>query len=694
VQKQFKTMVKRIFSIILFYLLAATSLVGQESHIDSIKFQFNNAVNDTTRMILSGMLADEYSEINPDSSYVYGNKMLDITKRLSLKLDQVFALGTMGYAQLNLGNYPRSLQLLLSAVSLAEDKRSEKNVLPASYAPNDEFTDRTLTPNGQRILSLSRIYQYLGILYVNSGNYNKSKNYYYLSIPLAAQFKNHRLLSIIYSTLGRTYLVLKQPDSALICLQLAYEHAVAVNYNRYLGSTLLNIARVYEAKNQVDSAREYFRRGLKESAEHGYFRGVVAIDLALAEICKQSGQPDSCLYYIRSGLSVADFLNAPDLLLRSYTALADFYYTKGISDSTVKYQSLIIKINDSLFNKKQVQQFQNIDFDQQQRELEQEASEKAYRYRLRMYGLLTGLGIILLVAIILWRNNRHKQRAYTLIIKQKQETDFQKAKVEATLAELRSAQSQLIQSEKMASLGEMAAGIAHEIQNPLNFVNNFSEVSNELLDEMKQELAMGNREQATTIADDVKQNLEKILFHGKRADGIVKNMLQHSLTSAGKKEPTDINALCDEYLRLAYHGMRAKDKSFHAHFETSFDESIGKINIIPQDIGRVVLNLVNNAFYAVNEKKLRNPENYTPLVTVSTKKSADKVLIRVTDNGIGIPKAIKEKIFQPFFTTKPTGSGTGLGLSLSYDIVKAHGGELKAESEEGVGTEFIITLTV
>lgn len=201
-------------------------------------------------MVLSGMLADEYSEINPDSSYVYGSKMLDITKRLNLRLDQVFALGTMGYAQLNLGNYPRSLQLLLSAISISEDKSSEKNVLPATYAPNDEFTDRTLTPAGQRIISLSRIYQYMGILYVNSGNYNKSKQYYYLSIPLATQFNNHRLLSIIYSTLGRTYLVLKQPDSALICLQLAYEHAVKVNYNRYLGSTLLNIARVYEAKTK------------------------------------------------------------------------------------------------------------------------------------------------------------------------------------------------------------------------------------------------------------------------------------------------------------------------------------------------------------------------------------------------------------------------------------------------------------
>jgi signal transduction histidine kinase len=251
-----------------------------------------------------------------------------------------------------------------------------------------------------------------------------------------------------------------------------------------------------------------------------------------------------------------------------------------------------------------------------------------------------------------------------------------------------------VQAEKMASLGELTAGIAHEIQNPLNFVNNFSEVSKELLDEMKTELDSGNTIDAKDIADDVIQNLEKINHHGKRADAIVKSMLQHSRSSSGKKEPTDINALADEYLRLAYHGLRAKDKSFNAKFETDFDNSIGKINIISQDIGRVLVNLINNAFYAVSEKKKQEANGYEPTVTVFTKKIDDKIEIKVKDNGNGIPQKVLDKIFQPFFTTKPTGQGTGLGLSLSYDIVtKGHGGELKVETKEGEGSEFIIQLS-
>ncbi|HET6768088.1 MAG TPA: ATP-binding protein [Chitinophagaceae bacterium] len=273
-----------------------------------------------------------------------------------------------------------------------------------------------------------------------------------------------------------------------------------------------------------------------------------------------------------------------------------------------------------------------------------------------------------------------------------------KEQVEKTLTDLKQAQTQLVQSEKMASLGELTAGIAHEIQNPLNFVNNFSDVSNELLEEMKTELEKGNADDAMAIVEDIKQNLEKILHHGKRADAIVKGMLQHSRISSGQKEPTDINMLADEYLRLAFHGLRAKDKSFNAKFETEFDNSIGKINIIPQDIGRVILNLINNAFYAVTEKK-KTPQlpkggaPYEPVVTVTTKKDNGKIEITVKDNGNGIPQKVLDKIFQPFFTTKPTGQGTGLGLSLSYDIItKGHGGELKVETKEGEGSEFVIQL--
>ncbi|MFI5185332.1 MAG: sensor histidine kinase, partial [Chitinophagales bacterium] len=271
-----------------------------------------------------------------------------------------------------------------------------------------------------------------------------------------------------------------------------------------------------------------------------------------------------------------------------------------------------------------------------------------------------------------------------------------KQQVEKTLTDLKQAQTLLIQSEKMASLGELTAGIAHEIQNPLNFVNNFSEVSNELIEEMVDEVKKGNKEEAQAIANDIRQNLEKILNHGKRADAIVKGMLQHSRTSSGQKELIDINVLADEYLRLAFHGLRAKDKTFNAKFETDFDPSIEKINVIPQDIGRVILNLINNAFYAAPlppEGGFKDPDyKHEPTVWVGTRKVGDKVLISVRDNGPGIPQKVLDKIFQPFFTTKPTGQGTGLGLSLSYDIIKAHGGEIKVETKEREGSKFIIQL--
>jgi two-component system, NtrC family, sensor kinase len=296
-------------------------------------------------------------------------------------------------------------------------------------------------------------------------------------------------------------------------------------------------------------------------------------------------------------------------------------------------------------------------------------------------------------------HEREKQEilASQNVLLEKQVTE-RTSELNQSLTHLKQTQSQLIQSEKMASLGELTAGIAHEIQNPLNFVNNFSDVNAELIDELNAERLKPNAERdellETEILNDIKENEQKINHHGKRADAIVKGMLQHSRATKGVVEPTDINTLCDEYLRLSYHGMRAKDKTFNAEMKTDFDETIGKINIIPQDIGRVLLNLFNNAFYAVNEQKTRNPESFKPTVSVATMKCDDKVQIIVKDNGNGIPQNIVDKIFQPFFTTKPTGEGTGLGLSLAYDIIKVHGGTLKVESKEGEGSEFVIQLPV
>ncbi|WP_158829862.1 sensor histidine kinase [Mucilaginibacter lacusdianchii] len=281
----------------------------------------------------------------------------------------------------------------------------------------------------------------------------------------------------------------------------------------------------------------------------------------------------------------------------------------------------------------------------------------------------------------------------TLVALRTAELTRQKNELQQTVQELKATQAQLIQQEKLASLGELTAGIAHEIQNPLNFVNNFSEVSAELIDELEEELNKGDKEEAIAIAEDIKQNLEKIRHHGKRADGIVKGMLQHSRASTGQKEPTDINVVADEYLRLAYHGLRAKDKMFNAELIANLDGNLPKINIVPQDIGRVLLNLFTNAFYATHQKRKTAGADYKPTVALTTATTDNEVVITVKDNGTGIPEEVRDKIMQPFFTTKPTGEGTGLGLSLSYDIVvKGHGGTINVESEEGEYTQFTISL--
>ena len=677
---------KKRFAYTVFYLFTITSVVGQQAYIDSLKHQIAIAENDTIRMIRLRNLTRFYSEIYPDSAFVYSQKLLAVAQKLNFRLDEANAYREMGYALLNMGNYPRSLQTILSAIKIAEDRKSERKILIGDYH-EDALTNRNAPATNQRLTELGFIYQILAILYTNTKDFDKAVFEHLKARETAEQSGNVPLQSIINMTLSRAYLNVKKRDSALISLEKAYDQSMKVGYKRYLGSILLNMGRIYAAQGNKQLAAEYYKKAVDASAYQNYYpRGVVAGDLLLAEFYRQENKQDSSFLYTKAALAVAHDLNAPELLQRSYIALADYYKTIKNNDSAVKYQSLIIQINDTLFNTKQLQQFQNIDFDEQQRKQQIEEAKLAERVKLRMYALISGLVIFLFIVIMLYRNSLQRKKANILLSQQKTE-------LENTLGTLKTTQYQLVQSEKMASLGELTAGIAHEIQNPLNFVNNFSEVNAELIEELKSELEKNNNQQVIEIANDIKENEGKIIFHGKRADAIVKSMLQHSRSSAGKKELTDINALADEYLRLAYHGMRAKDKSFNVDVRSDFDPAVEKVNVIQQDIGRVILNLITNAFYVVTEKKQQKGNNYEPIVTVSTKKDGDKILISVSDNGNGIPQKVLDKIFQPFFTTKPAGHGTGLGLSLSYDIItKGHGGELKVETKEGEGSVFIISL--
>jgi signal transduction histidine kinase len=660
---------------------------AQRVNIDSVVQEANIAKDDTIKLIRLRTITRIYAELNPDSSNHYSELSLALARKLHLKLDEGCALQEMGYAYLNKGNYPRSLQILLSAIAILEDPRIEQNALVGKFPGDDELMYRAASPHLQRLSAIAFTELSLGILYTNSNNYERASHYVRMAGQKAVKSGNLVVQSIVELIMNRVYLNLKKNDSALISIKRAYELVMQSGYKRYLGSILLNTGRTYAALGNMSLANEYYRKSLLASAELDYFRGVVAANLLLADYYTGIGQKDSAFLHIKDGLSTALYVNAPDLLLRSYTALSRYYRSIDNSDSTVKYQALIIKIKDSLFNDKQAQQFQNIDFDEQQRQQQIEIANKEFRDKWRMYSLLAGLVVILFIAILLWRNSRNRQKANLLLSKQKNE-------LESTLSRLKETQKQLIQSEKMASLGELTAGIAHEIQNPLNFVNNFSDVNKELVDELKAELSSGNVQSANEIAESIWENAQKINHHGKRAEEIVKGMLQHSRASTGQKEPTDVNALVDEYLRLAYHGLRAKDKTFNAEIKTDFDPGMEKMKLVPQEIGRVILNLVNNAFYAVKEKaKLQSsPGGYEPLVTVTTKREENKIEIAIKDNGNGISQKILDKIFQPFFTTKPTGQGTGLGLSMAFDIVKGHGGEIKVETSEGEGCEFVIQL--
>ena len=510
---------------------------------------------------------------------------------------------------------------------------------------------------------------------------------------------NEALLFDLYS-FASIYLRMEKADSALYYIQQSDSLAQRLEDKNLMGAILNTYGEIYLFLNNTAKALKYFNKSIPYTEAVKDNEVLSSNYYGLAKVYNLKEMPDSSVYYARKALTLAR--EAP--FLRQLVDISSFlsieFSVQKQFDSAFHYLQLNRTMKDSLFNVEQVKKVHTLKFNEQQRQQTIEIERIEFQNRIKFFFVIFASTIFLISALVLWRNNIQKHKANLLLQQQKE-------KVESTLMELKSAQAQLIQSEKMASLGELTAGIAHEIQNPLNFVNNFSEISHELLVEMKEELAKGNYEEVEVLTNDVMQNLEKILFHGKRADGIVKGMLQHSRSSSGIKELTELNVLADEYLRLAYHGLRAKDKSFNAILKTDFDESIGPVKVVPQDIGRVILNLITNAFYAVSEKNASAGSaigastgsvigsaigQYEPTVSVSTKKVDDKVWISVKDNGNGIPQNILDKIFQPFFTTKPTGHGTGLGLSMSYDIVKAHGGALKVETKEGEGSEFIIVL--
>ena len=611
--------------------LALYKSIGEESNCSPI-YEYIGIIN----------RAQGKLEVSLKSIY----KALELSQVIEDVENEITHYYQLGVTYRSLGNYEKCLDHLFKCLSLS---RSNGHPITEGYSIN-----------------------VIGSVFYEIEDYVKAQQYFQEGWQIRKKLGDKWGEAGSLDNIGKTFSKLGDWEKAISYCEQSLEINKTIGNKNGQANALLHIAEAYKETGDFQLAERYGKESLQIRQSVGERKGEAEALLFLGKLMLTNYNPSTkkqLLQLLLKALSIAKEVKSTNLLSKIHYVLYKQY------NITEDYKTALTHLESHYDLEKQLhkdavdQKIVNIEITHRI----EESKKEAEIFRLRNVEL-AGL--------------------YEESKKQKEEIELQKRQVEATLEELKTTQAQLIQSEKMASLGELTAGIAHEIQNPLNFVNNFSQISNELLEEMKEEMIEGNTEEVAEIISMLSQNIEKIHHHGERASGIVKGMLQHSRANKGEKESTDINALCEEYLRLAYHGVRAKDKSFNVEMKTSFDESIGKINVLPQDIGRVILNLITNAFYAVGERSKEGAENFKPFVTVCTRKEDGAVNIEVKDNGTGIPKDKIDKIFQPFFTTKPTGQGTGLGLSLSYDIVKAHGGNLEVESVFGNYTIFTVFLPI
>lgn len=700
--------------------LAFIGSVGfaQERKIDSLRNALHTATHDSIRLRSVTDIYQYYQGFNYDSVLFYADKGLSIARKSKQSLHEGRFLVSKANTLVQKGEYAEALKNLLQAFEILQNHTSEKNAYGLGKETSAEF----------RLARLDFAYYSYGELMAETGNIEQAIFHFNESVRIASLIKNYFRIALASSNIAELYNMEDQLDSVEVYAQKSVKffeqinNYSSTNVNRtnsisWRSTPILILAKKsFKVKND-EMGRRYLYQALQVATE---FKETNRLNLlqvynSLSSVHQYGGVKDSALYYAKKAYEVG---SEPGLINTKwfrdggvYEDLHKAYLLNNQLDSAFKYQGLALTTKDS-WNKekyKNLATFQSLLLSEASRLRELEKQQIEVQSKIRTYGFLAGLGVLSIIGFILYRNNRQKQKANKVLQEQKD-------KVESTLHELKSTQTQLIQSEKMASLGELTAGIAHEIQNPLNFVNNFSEVSAELVEEI-QDIRLKTQDKVIAseedeILEDIKQNLEKITLHGKRASDIVKGMLEHSKRGSGQKEQTDLNALAEEFLRLSYKSSLAKDKEFSADLQLNLDPDLPKISVIPQDIGKVLLNLYSNAFYAcaersritcaerrkdlpgfANEDK-GNQAGLTPQVTVSTKNLGNKIEIKVSDNGPGIPDSIKDKIFQPFFTTKPTGQGTGLGLSLSYDIVKAHGGEIKVDFRIEEFTTFKILLPV
>ncbi len=642
---------------------------------DSIRIEYNTAKSDAEK---GKILFAYFDFLTTDNNNVLV-KLIELNDYFNKKNDQVgqdHVQSALNFEKALRGDYVDGLEQALKILSNFEKRKD-------SY--------------GMMITKLN-----IGDILHYSKDFEQAIGYAKASIPTALEYKDTLALLYFYNTIASSFKESGKPEDGLEYALQSVKYAKSRNNTNSQIYPIATLAQCYIGLKQYSKALPYLKESLSYSISNHRKFAICWSYVDFAKMYYEMNQQDSAKYYAYKTVELASSIDFKDIKMRGLEYLYKSYEKTQQKDSIYKYLMLFVREKDGLLNIEKSKQVQSISFKNQIRLQEVEKEKTQLKNNFRIYGLLAGLGILSIFGIILYRNNRQKRKANAVLQEQKD-------KIQNTLSQLKSTQAQLIQSEKLASLGELTAGIAHEIQNPLNFVNNFSELSVDLAKELKEEIdksqlapdggiiiAKKDKKYIDEILGDLSQNQSKINQHGKRASDIVKGMLEHSRTSTGERTLTDINKLADEYLRLSYHGLRAKDKDFNADYQTDFDENLPKVEVISQDMGRVLLNLINNAFWAVNERNKKEETGYEPKVTVSTQLTANsQVLIAVKDNGTGMTEDVKAKIFQPFFTTKPTGQGTGLGLSLAYDIVtKGHGGTMEVESVEEAWTTFIIILPI
>ena len=659
--------INRIFTSTLstLFILWSLSASAQQAANDSLLRLLNTNIPDSSRSLILDRLGLSLMTSKPLIALKYAQQGLEVAQKAKFPKGISRNMNRIGAIMRVTGNYPKSLKMHLDALKIAEETKD--------------------------LDGLIRIYNQLGLFYSSQKDHKKAIETYFKGLNIAKKIHDKNLEIALLSNIGADYAFLNSLDSARIYTQSAYELGVKQK-SKNINVLLANLANVNARAKNYTLGLSYHRQSLPYSLLMEDYTTIGNTYFEMAEIFKKTNQPDSCLFYAQKSLKVSEETNNIQSIYGSSSLLSDLYNKTDIQKSYQFYKQATAA-KDSMFNQQKAKQIENVSFVENLRQQELIDAEKAFKNRQWSIILLSIIGVVFLISLLLFRNNRIQNKANRLLNKQKQEIDLQRNKAENALKELESTQMQLVQKEKLASLGEITAGIAHEIQNPLNFVNNFAELSIELADELQEEfekmgIAPENKELVEELLRDLTQNQQRISSHGKRASSIVSNMLEHSRASEGEQQITDMNKLVEEYLNLSYHGMRAKNKSFHADYQLIRDENLPQIKVNQQDIGRVLINLFNNAFYAASKSE-------NPAVKVITKLVNNEICIEVIDNGKGIPKEILSKIFQPFFTTKPTGEGTGLGLSLSYDIItKGNNGSIEVLSEEGNGANFTIKLPI